>query len=159
MHTPDLVAAIERELDTVAQHIQKLTIYRTSLQQTLELHKQSRVLVSPNWPPRTLRPAPVDATSPLTEGPIPQDSTPSTIEMARTVLRNAGGTTMTLQEIRTAIQQTYGIDPAKTLDQMLYKRAQRNKGFYKTGEGRFGLTDSTPTTVMTEVAVPTTAMA
>ena len=53
--------------------------------------------------------------------------------MARTVLRNAGGKEKSVDELRTEIRSTYGIQPAKTLDQMLAKQASANRGFYKTG--------------------------
>ena len=45
----------------------------------------------------------------------------------------------TPDEVRALIKKTYGIEPAKTLDQMLYKRASKGTMFYKTAEGRFGL--------------------
>ncbi len=63
----------------------------------------------------------------------------------------------TPDKIRALIKKTYGIDPAKTLDQMLYKRASKGTMFYKTAEGRFGLLALRATTE--EVRTPTTAVA
>jgi len=40
---------------------------------------------------------------------------------------------------RALIKKTYGIEPAKTLDRMRFKRASKGTMFYKTAEGRFGL--------------------
>jgi len=53
------------------------------------------------------------------------------------------------------IKKTYGIGPAKTMDQMLYKRASKDTIFYKTAEGRFGLLALKATTE--DVRTPTTA--
>jgi hypothetical protein len=60
-------------------------------------------------------------------------------------------------EVRALIKKTYGIGPAKTLDQMLYKRASKGTMFYKTAEGRFGLLALRATTE--DVRTPTTAAA
>ena len=46
-----------------------------------------------------------------------------------------------MDELRQLIRTTYGIEPAKSLDQMLYKRASAGPGFYKTTKGKFGLTE------------------
>ena len=46
-------------------------------------------------------------------------------------------------------------DPAKTLDQMLYKRVAKGKTFYKTADGRFGLLEFRSTTE--EMRLPNTA--
>jgi hypothetical protein len=59
--------------------------------------------------------------------------------MARTVLFNPQGKRRPPDEIRALIRTTYGVDPAKTLDQMLYKRAGKGTTFYKTADDRFGL--------------------
>jgi hypothetical protein len=45
-----------------------------------------------------------------------------------------------VDELLQLIRTTYGIEPDKSLDQMLYKRASAGRGFYKTTEGKFGLT-------------------
>jgi hypothetical protein len=75
--------------------------------------------------------------------------------MARTVLFNLHGEEKTPDEIRALIRTTYGIDPAKTLDQMLYKRVAKGKTFYKTADGRFGLLEFKSTTE--EMRLPNTA--
>jgi hypothetical protein len=79
------------------------------------------------------------------------------LEMARTFLFNLNGEEKTPDEIRALIKKTYGIEPAKTLDQMLYKRASKGTLFYKTAEGRFGLLALRATTE--DVRTPTTAVA
>ena len=61
--------------------------------------------------------------------------------MTRTILKNAAGEEKSVDELRQLIRTTYGIEPAKSLDQMLYKRASAGRGFYKTTEGKFGLTE------------------
>ena len=43
--------------------------------------------------------------------------------MTRTILKNAGGEEKSVDELRQLIRTTYGIETAKSLDQMLYKRA------------------------------------
>src|SRR5258708_11917042 len=61
--------------------------------------------------------------------------------MTRTILKNAAGEEKSVDELRQLIRATCGIEPAKSLDQMLYKRASAGRGFYKTTEGKFGLTE------------------
>jgi len=77
----------------------------------------------------------------LTSGPVNPKEQPNTLEMTRTILKNAGGEEKSVDELRQLIRTTYGIEPAKSLDQMLYKRAANGRGFYKTSEGKFGLTE------------------
>ena len=74
------------------------------------------------------------------------DAQPNSLEMARTVLFNLHGEEKTPDEIRALIRTPYGIDPAKTLDQMLYKWVGEGKTFYKTADGRFGLLEFRSTT-------------
>jgi alkyl hydroperoxide reductase subunit AhpC len=83
---------------------------------------------------------------------------PNTLDMARTVLRNAG-TEKSPDDLKVMIRTTYGIDPAKTLDQMLYKRASAGREFYKTEDGRFGLLELRKTPVIQEIRTPSTASA
>ena len=174
--TVGLAASLTQELSVVDWEIEQLTAYRNGVQHLLELIDGVRGKAAPVTTSRRLRavgrpvstpPVPDEptehATSPTPDEAPLLDEAPSTLEMARTVLRNAGAA-MSLLAIRAAIRTTYGIDPAKTLDQMLYKRAQKNKGFYKTKEGEFGLSDGpqvppASAAVMTSVAVPTTALA
>jgi hypothetical protein len=56
-------------------------------------------------------------------------------------VKTADGEEKSVDELRQLIRTTYGIEPAKSLDQMLYKRASAGRGFYKTTEGKFGLTE------------------
>lgn len=63
----------------------------------------------------------------------------STLEMAQEVLRKRGSE-MKPEEIRIAIREQFGQEPAPTLAQMLYTRARRKKMFYRNVGGRFGLT-------------------
>jgi hypothetical protein len=61
--------------------------------------------------------------------------------MTRTILKTADGEEKSVDELRQLIRTTCGIEPAKSLDQILYKRASAGRGFYKTTEGMFGLTE------------------
>jgi hypothetical protein len=79
--------------------------------------------------------------------------------MARTVLRNAGGKEKSVHELRTEIRSTYGIQPAKTLDQMLAKRPSANRGFYKTAGGRFGFSELRAQPMVEEVKASSTVLA
>lgn len=133
-----VVAVLEHEVATIDRVLVHLTDYRLVLQQTLELHRATWNLTGPVPTPEC--PQPVELVSPLTDGQIPKHAAPSTVEMTRTVLRNAGRP-LTRDAIRLAIKQTYGLDLAHGLDQMLYKRVQARKGFYRTAAGEFGLSD------------------
>jgi len=53
---------------------------------------------------------------------------------------------------------TYGIEPAKSLDQMLYKRASAGRGFYKTTDGKFGLTELPRGVAIDDVPLPSAAL-
>jgi hypothetical protein len=64
----------------------------------------------------------------------------STLEMAQQVLRKKGSE-MKPEEIREAVRQQFGQEPAPTLSQMLYTRARRKKTFYRMPGGRFGLVE------------------
>ena len=75
----------------------------------------------------------------LTEGPAPGGGL-SSIGMITKVLENAKGTPLSLADILAEVKKTFGVEPAKTSDQMLWKRANQKKGFYKTEDGKFGLT-------------------
>ena len=61
----------------------------------------------------------------------------------------------TPDKVRALIKKNYGIEPAKTLDKMLYKRVAKGKTFYKTADGRFGLIEFKSTTE--EMRLPNTA--
>jgi hypothetical protein len=106
--------------------------------------------------PKVYSPQAVTLTA-ITEGKASPGAQPNSLEMARIVLFNVNGEEKTPDEIRALIRTTHGIDPAKTLDQMLYKRASKGTMFYKTAEGRFGLLALRATTE--EVRTPTTAVA
>ena len=92
----------------------------------------------------------------ITRTTVKATSELNTIDMARTVIRNAGRP-LKAPQIEEAIKRTYGVTPAKTLYQMLYKRAKRGERFFRNESGEFGLTDMNPEvqTVMTsdQVAV------
>lgn len=75
----------------------------------------------------------IRASSPETAAQHTQDD--------RTILKNAGGEEKSVDELRQLIRTTYGIEPAKSLEQMLYRRASASRGFDKTKEGKFGLTE------------------
>jgi hypothetical protein len=59
-----------------------------------------------------------------------------------------------VDELRQLIRTTYGIEPAKSLDQMLYKRASAGRGFYKTTAGKFGLTELRKVVMIDDVPLP-----
>ena len=94
----------------------------------------------------------------LTAGPVNQAEQPNTLDMTKTVLQNAGGEEKTVDELRSMIRTTYGVEPAKSLDQMLYKRASSGRGFYKTHEGRFGLTDLRKGVQIDTISMPSTIL-
>jgi hypothetical protein len=75
----------------------------------------------------------------LTEGPAPGGDL-SSIGMITRVLENAKGKPLSMAEILADVKTTFGVEAAKTSDQMLWRRANQKKGFYKTEDGRFGLT-------------------
>lgn len=62
-----------------------------------------------------------------------------------------------VDELRKENRSTYGMQPAKTLDQMLAKRASANRGFYNTADGRFGLTELRAQPMIEEVKTSSTA--
>jgi len=75
----------------------------------------------------------------LTEGPAPGGEL-SSIGMITRVLENAKGKPMSMADILADVKTTFGVEAAKTSDQMLWRRANQKKGFYKTEDGLFGLT-------------------
>jgi|HubBroStandDraft_6_1064221.scaffolds.fasta_scaffold105845_2 hypothetical protein len=78
--------------------------------------------------------------------------------LARTILKNSGGEEKSVDELRQLIRTTYGIEPAKSLDQMLYKRASAGRGFYKTTDGKFGLTELPRGVAIDDVPLPSAAL-
>jgi hypothetical protein len=63
----------------------------------------------------------------------------NTMEMTRQVLRNKGGE-MTAREIRDQIRSDFGVEPVKSLLQMLYKNAAKGLNFYRNPKtGAYGL--------------------
>ncbi len=91
-------------------------------------------------------------TDPRTPARTPVKAGPdlNTMNMAKTVIRNAGRP-LTFQGIEESIKKTYGVTPAKTLYQMLYKRAKAGDKLYRNQNGEFGLVEMNPEirTVMT----------
>jgi hypothetical protein len=67
----------------------------------------------------------------------------NTLDMARTVIRNARRP-LKVNQIEEEIKNTYGVVPAKTLYQMLYKRAKRGERFFRNDNGEFGVADMNP---------------
>jgi len=162
-----MVNLMEQEVGRVRSEIRKLQSLEQKLVAALEAYRQVETPVVPTMDrekvsviPTSV--APISATDilyqprPVTDSgeTIPtQSTTPNTLEMTRIVLRNAGGE-KTADELRQLIRTTYGIEPAKSLDQMLYKRAASGRGFYKTEDGRFGLTEMRKGTAVDAVAMP-----
>jgi hypothetical protein len=70
----------------------------------------------------------------------PENSGLSSLEMARTVLMNAGRP-LPIPEIHSKIRDTYGLPAAKTLADMLWKRARTRNIFFKDDDGRIGLVE------------------
>jgi hypothetical protein len=62
----------------------------------------------------------------------------STMEMARQVLRNHGGS-LSAGEIHNKIHEMFGITPASSLTQMLYKRSRSGTGFFRSKDGKYGI--------------------
>jgi hypothetical protein len=62
----------------------------------------------------------------------------TTMDMARQIL-STSNKEMTAEEIRQAIVTTFGIQPASSMTQMLYKRSRAGSSFYKLDGGRYGL--------------------
>lgn len=165
-----LASQIQQELGKVQIQISQLERYKISLSQTLSTMQalrgpalvigrpvESRVSdsgVLADLPEQELyQPRPIQG---LTAGPVNQAEQPNTLDMTKTVLQNAGGDEKTVDELRQMIRTTYGVEPAKSLDQMLYKRASSGRGFYKTPEGRFGLTELRKGIQIDIVSMPST---
>jgi hypothetical protein len=67
----------------------------------------------------------------------------TTLEMARVVIRNAGRP-LELEKIKQGIKSTFGVEPAKTLFDMLWKGARAGNGFVREESGEIGLTEMQP---------------
>ena len=69
----------------------------------------------------------------------------TSLEMARVVIRNAGRP-LKPEKIKEGIKSTFGVDPAKTLYDMLWKGARAgNVGFVRDeGTGEIGLSEMQP---------------
>ena len=152
--TEEATGALEKELAGVNEQIVRLERYKTALNAALQARLDLEGLISTR--PQVYSPQTVNLTA-ITDGKDSPNAQPNSLEMARVVLLNLNGEEKTPDEIRALIKKTYGIEPAKTLDQMLYKRASKGTLFYKTAEGRFGLLALRATTE--EVRTPTTAAA
>jgi hypothetical protein len=148
-----VIKALEQELAGIDSKIDQLERYRTSIKNTIEARNALDGFVQPGTAP--YQPQPVRA---LTEGPVNRKEQPNTLDMARTVLRNAG-TEKSPDDLKVMIRTTYGIDPAKTLDQMLYKRASAGREFYKTEDGRFGLLELRKAPLVQDIRTPSTVSA
>jgi hypothetical protein len=67
----------------------------------------------------------------------------SSMDMARTVIRNAGRP-LKPQQVSEQIESTYGVLPAKTLFDMLWKRVRAKQSFFKTASGEIGVLEMEP---------------
>ena len=169
-----LATQIQQELGRVQIQITQLERYRESLNQTLNamqalkgtvtpIRRQVAAEVSTDESAQAselsdnelYRPRPITG---LTSGPVNPKEQPNTLEMTRTILKNAGGEEKSVDELRRLIRTTYGIEPAKSLDQMLYKRASAGRGLYKTTEGKFGLTELRKGVAIDDVPLSSTAV-
>lgn len=137
----DIIQALNKEISEITLQIERLESYRKTLVAAVE----ANLSISGTGVP--LKPAQAgnaEVSDYPTEGnflpPYPQrGNQPNTLEMVKTVLKNAKGEEKTPDELRHLIRNTFGVDPAKSLDQMLYKRSAKGTVFYKTPNGRFGL--------------------
>lgn len=146
--TNQLTTALQSELEDIRRQKSVLAAREEAIHHLLGL--TSTATVANSRMTRTIsRPKVVQSPSrrtiktpsSLTSWISPQNDQPNTLSMVRQVLRNARGRTMTLPQLIEAIKGTYKLDPAKTLDQMIGRRAAEGKGFYKTENGEFGLTE------------------
>jgi hypothetical protein len=81
--------------------------------------------------------------------PKGRKSAMSSMDMARQVLNNNGGkkgAEMSAKEIIAHVKDTFGVEPATSLTQMLYKRSRAKSSFYRTKAGKYGLLDWTTST-------------
>jgi hypothetical protein len=169
-----LATQIQQELGRVQIQIAQLERYRESLNQTLSamqalkgtvtpIRRQVTAEISMDESAQVRELSDNELYQPgqvfgLTSGPINPKEQPNTLEMTRTILKNAGGEEKSVDELRQLIRTTYGMEPAKSLDQMLYKRASAGRGFYKTTEGKFGLTELRKDAPIDDVPMTSTAV-
>jgi hypothetical protein len=169
-----LATQIQQELGRVQIQITQLEQYKQSLAQTLNAMQALKGSVNPIRRPAAVEAAATEtAQGPelpdnelypprpvpgLTSSPLNLKEQPNTLEMTRTILKNAGGEEKSVDELRQLIRTTYGIEPAKSLDQMLYKRAAAGRGFYKTEDGKFGLSELRKGIAIDEVPLVSTAV-
>jgi len=77
------------------------------------------------------QPRPVPGLRPVPVNPKEQ---PNTLE-TRAILKNAGGEEKSVDEFRQLIRTKYGIEPAKSLDQMFYNRAANGRASTRREKG------------------------
>src|ERR1017187_2804692 len=130
--TDEVRRTLEKELAEIDDQVERLERYKSALKTVMQARDGLRGPGTSLSSERGYTPQVVTAGSieGPTEGKIPAEGQPSTLEMARTVLRNLNGPERTPTELRELIKSTYGVEPAKTLDQMLYKRATAGNTFY-----------------------------
>ncbi len=61
------------------------------------------------------------------------------MDMVKRVLNKNPGEELDLEGIISGVKEEFGVAPAKSLDQMLYKQAHAGKNFYRTTDAKFGL--------------------
>jgi len=71
----------------------------------------------------------------LRSGPVNTKEQPDTLEMTMAILKNAGGEEKSVDELRQLIRTKYGIEPAKSLDQMFYNRAANGRASTRREKG------------------------
>lgn len=154
--TEEFETVVQSKIEDLTRHIEALELYKNSLITTLNIARNLSEGECPMEHFETRSNRPDKLVQILTEGPALREELPSSLEMTRTVLRNLGGEPKAPDDLRALIRETYGVEPVKTLDQMLYKRASKGQGFFKTHDGRFGLTEFQP--IVQQDRVPSTAM-
>jgi hypothetical protein len=147
MATPNVVTVLEQEknnLEGRIERIDKILLDYKTTRHGFGLHQGGTIIhYDMKVPTKTKQ---VKKTK--TKGPKPGKKTYSTMEMVRQVLDKEGkkGKELSFRDIQEAVRKHFKTDPASTLGQMLYKRSRNKSGFYRTANGKYGLTSWTSKT-------------
>lgn len=123
--------ALKAELESVDRQIADLNQKREAIIKLLSVYGFETILAAVD----TLSQFPTEG---RTRGGL------NTLEMARLVIRNAARP-LKPEAIKEGIRKTYGVEPAKTICDMLWKRARsKDSGFFREKTGEIGLTEMIP---------------
>jgi hypothetical protein len=118
-------AALQEELKGIDNTLEHMAAKRTAILNLLELYG--------------VQDEKVRATGAKATAARIKSVGPGSLDMARVVIRNAGRPLKTLG-IREAIVKTYGVEPAKTLENMLWRHCRKEGGlFFKEEDGSIGV--------------------